>query len=77
MYFALFVLIVLAASAIAIWLFLAVAPGRIARQRNHPHADAVRMCGYWGALTFGLLMPVAFVWAYTNSSSNSDAIENT
>lgn len=69
MYFALFVLIVLGVSAIAIWVFLAVAPGRIADQRGHRHADAVRVCGYWGALTLGLLMPLAFIWAYADGTS--------
>ncbi|MEL7526409.1 MAG: DUF3302 domain-containing protein [Pseudomonadota bacterium] len=64
-----FVLIVLGVSAIAIWVFLAVAPGRIADQRGHRHADAVRVCGYWGALTLGLLMPLAFIWAYADGTS--------
>ncbi|WP_434051241.1 MAG: DUF3302 domain-containing protein [Roseibium sp.] len=68
MYFALFVLIVLCASAVAIWVFLAITPGRIADQRGHPRADAVRVCGYWGALTLGILMPLAFIWAYADGA---------
>ncbi|WP_420332931.1 DUF3302 domain-containing protein [Roseibium sp.] len=69
MYFALFVLIVLGVSSVAIWVFLAIAPGRIADQRGHRRADAVRVCGYWGALTFGILMPLAFIWAYADGAS--------
>ncbi len=68
MFFALFVLIVLALTAVGVWLFLAVAPGRIADGRGHPKADAVRVCGYWGALTLGILMPLAFIWAYADGT---------
>ena len=71
MYFALFVLIVLGLSAVAIWVFLAIAPGRIAEQRGHQRADAVRVCGYWGALTLGILMPLAFIWAYADGADGA------
>ncbi len=62
--FALFVLITLLSSVIGIALLLGYLPGRIARERNHPQAEAVSMCGWVGLLTAGLLLPVAFVWAY-------------
>ena len=65
-YFALFVLIVLLLAAVAAWVALGMAPGKIARQRNHPQADAINVCGWWGVITMGILCPVAFVWAYTN-----------
>lgn len=65
-YFALFVLLILAAAAIGIWVLLGILPGRIARARNHPQADAINVCGWWGVITMGLLMPVAYIWAYTN-----------
>ncbi len=65
-YFALFVLLILAAAAVGIWVLLGIMPGRIARSRNHPQADAIAMCGWWGVLTFGLLMPLAYIWAYSN-----------
>ena len=64
--FALIVLITLVLSAIAIWVILGMLPGRIARQRNHPQADAIAICGWWGVITMGLLLPVAWIWAYTN-----------
>ena len=66
--FALLILIILLVTAVAIWAWLAVAPGRIARSRNHSKADAIAVCGYWGAITLGLLMPVAFIWAYTENN---------
>lgn len=63
--FALIVLIVLAAAVIAIWAILGMMPGRIARERNHPQADAINVCGWWGVITMGLLLPLAWIWAYT------------
>lgn len=62
--FALIILIILAAAAVALWVVLAILPGRIAKERGHRQADAVRICGYWGAITLGILMPLAFIWAY-------------
>ena len=67
--FALIVLLVLAAAAIVCWVVLGMLPGRIARQRNHPQADAINVCGWWGVLTMGLLCPLAYIWAYTNPKS--------
>lgn len=64
--FALFVLLLLVASAVAIWIILGMMPGRIARARSHPQADAIGVCGWWGVITMGVLLPVAYVWAYTN-----------
>ena len=46
--FALIVLIVLAAAAIAIWVILGMMPGRIARERGHPQADAINVFGWCG-----------------------------
>ncbi len=68
--FALIVLIVLIVCGLAAWVMLAMYPGIIARQRSHPQAEAINVCGWWGAITMGLLTPVAFIWAYTNSSAN-------
>ena len=64
--FALIVLLLLAVSAAAIWVILGMMPGRIARARNHPQADAINVCGWWGVITLGLLLPLAYIWAYTN-----------
>ena len=76
--FALIVLLVLIGAVIAIWVILGMLPGRIARARNHPQAEAINMCGWWGVLTLGILLPLAFIWAYTNplvKSSPSPAEE--
>lgn len=64
--FALIILVVLAASGVGIWVLLGAYPGKIARQRKHPQADAIAVCGWWGVITMGILTPLAFVWAYSN-----------
>ncbi len=71
--FSLIVLLVLLCAVVAVWVMLALMPGRIARERNHPQAEAINVCGWWGAITFGLLLPVAWIWAYTRPSSMRDA----
>ncbi|MGI9513528.1 MAG: DUF3302 domain-containing protein [Anderseniella sp.] len=68
--FALIVLIILLLAVVGIWIFLAIWPGKIARSRKHSRADAVAVCGYWGGITLGILMPLAFVWAYTENNSD-------
>ena len=64
-YFAFVVLIVLIAVVIAAWIMLAMMPGQIARKRGHPQAEAINVMGWWGAITMGILAPIAWVWAYT------------
>ena len=69
--FALIVLLVLLAAVVAVWVILGMLPGRIARARNHPQADAISVCGWWGVITMGLLCPLAFIWAYTKSQATA------
>ena len=64
--FAIIILFILGVTGIGLWVALGIFPGKIARKRRHPQADAISVCGWWGALTLGLLAPIAFIWAYTN-----------
>ena len=73
--FALFVLIVLGACGVAAFVTLAMLPGRIARSRKHPQADAIAVCGWCGVLTMGLLLPIAYIWAYTTPTTHSREAE--
>ncbi len=66
--FTIFVLLVLVIAGVAIWVVLAMLPGKIARERNHPQAEAVKVCGWLGGLTLGLIWPVAIIWAYLRPS---------
>jgi hypothetical protein len=62
--FALIVLLVLVVSVVGVLLALAILPGRIAQKRGHAHAEAVNVCGWCGLLTGGLLLPLAWIWAF-------------
>lgn len=62
--FAGIVLVVLICTALAIFAFLAMLPGRIARQRNHPQHEAINVAGWLGAIALGIFWPLALVWAF-------------
>ncbi len=62
--FALIVLTTLVASVLGVVVWLAMLPGKIAAQRQHPQADAIRMAGWLGILT-GVVWILALIWAYT------------
>lgn len=71
-FFALIVLFILLVAAIAIWVVLAALPGRIARNRKHPQAEAINVGGWLGALLGGLFWPIVLVWAFTVSRITID-----
>ena len=63
------VLLIVVVAGAVVSLFLASLPGRIARQRKHPWAEAVQVAGW---LTFFLgfaLWPLAVIWAYLDVPS--------
>jgi hypothetical protein len=62
---------VLIAVTLIIIVFLGQVPGRIARQRGHPQAAAINVAGWLGLATFGLLWPVALIWAFVTPSTAS------
>ena len=66
--FALLVIAVLIAATIAIIVVLGNLPGRIARERGNPQADAVTALSWIGIVTLGLAWPLALVWAYWKSA---------
>jgi hypothetical protein len=64
--FAWIVLAILFASTVAVIVFLAALPGRIARSRKHPWAQAVTAAG-WITLFLGFaLWPVVLIWAFVD-----------
>jgi amino acid transporter len=66
--FAWIVLIVMIICIVAGFVILAGLPGKIAKQREHPQADAINVAGWLGALALGVFWPLALVWAFTHSS---------
>jgi hypothetical protein len=63
--FAIIVLVILLLAAVAIWVVLAMLPGKIAKSRNHPQAEAINIGGWLGALFAGVAWPIFLIWAYT------------
>ncbi len=75
--FAMFVLAILVSSALIIFIVLGMLPGRIASQRNHPQADAIKIGGWLGLLFGGVLWPLVMIWAYIKPTSTTQVIEKT
>ena len=69
--FALVVIVVMIAAAIAIVVKVGPIPGNIAKDRRHPQAEAIKVLGWIGVVTLGLAWPFALVWAYTRSNMQS------
>jgi len=64
--FAWIVLVILIATLAFVFCLLGWLPGHIARSRQHPWADAVRVAG-WVTLVLGFaLWPVVLIWAYVD-----------
>ena len=70
---ALIVLMVLVALAIVVIVKLGPLPGKIAKQRNHPQADAIQVLGWIGLITLGPVWLIALVWAYTKPFQSGSA----
>ena len=69
--FALIVMFVVAAVLIWLLVLLGNLPGKIARERKHPQADAITALGWIGIITMGVAWLIAIVWAYTKPLTNS------
>jgi len=54
----------LVASVVALWVWLAGLPGRIAIARKHPEAEAVKLLGWAGLLPTVYPWVQAFIWAF-------------
>lgn len=65
-YFAWFVFIVIIVASLVVFVALAQLPGKIAKGRNHPQAEAINVAGWLGLLlTFGIVWALAMIWAFT------------
>jgi Zn-dependent protease with chaperone function len=62
--FAWVVLFVMIGAAVVVFVVLGLLPGRIAKEREHPQAEAINAAS-WLALIFGFAAwPFVLVWAY-------------
>ncbi len=62
--FALIVLTVIVGSLVYVFILLGAMPGKIARQRNHPQAEAIAIGSWVGLILGGVFWAVFLVWAY-------------
>ena len=70
--FALLVLVCLVSLAVYALFELARWPGRVARERNHPQAEAINVCSWLGILlTAGVAWIVSMVWAHMRTAAGS------
>ncbi|MCX5580284.1 DUF3302 domain-containing protein [Kaistia terrae] len=71
--FAWIVLLVVIATLVAVIVTLGLMPGRIARRRGHPWAQAVAV-GSWASLVFGFVFwPLVLIWAYVDFPEKKEA----
>ncbi|SMP34371.1 DUF3302 domain-containing protein [Shimia sagamensis] len=70
--FAWVVLVVLVITAIAVFLTLAMLPGKIAKQRQHPYDEAINVAGWLGAILGGVFWPLALIWAFAHKPDETD-----
>ncbi len=70
--FALIVLLTIVATILAVVVWLAMLPGKVARERGHPQAEAINVAGWLGILT-GIVWMVALIWAYTVADDMNSA----
>ncbi|GLS43770.1 DUF3302 domain-containing protein [Methylobacterium brachythecii] len=71
--FAWIVLVVLIMTLVAVFVALGMIPGRIAKKRGHPWAEAVAV-GSWATLIFGFVFwPLVLIWAYVDQPAKAGA----
>lgn len=58
------IILIVVASTVFFVVVIAGLPGKIARERRHPQADAVNIAGWLSILTLFTLWPAALIWAY-------------
>ena len=64
-YLAIFVLIFVPALLIYLFWMVHILPEKIAEQRGHPQADAIKTLCLLSLVFGGLLWPLAWLWAYS------------
>lgn len=69
--FALIVLLTLVATVLGAVVWLAMLPGKIAAQRQHPQTEAIRIAGWLGIIT-GIVWILALIWAYTRFGAEQE-----
>ncbi|WP_420411018.1 DUF3302 domain-containing protein [Roseibium sp.] len=64
-YFTFFIMGVIFLLVVFLLFFFGDLPGKVAKKRGHPQADAINVCSWIGLAAGGVGWVVALVWAYT------------
>ncbi len=76
-YFAWVVFITIIIASIAVVVALCKVPGNIAKENNHPQADAINIAGWLGLLfSFGIIWILAIVWAKMTPINSENTSSN-
>ena len=70
--FALIVLTVIIASGVFVFVLLGTMPGKIAKQRNHPRAEAIAIGSWLGLCLGGVFWAFFLVWAFMEPKETAD-----
>lgn len=70
-YLALLMLMVSVTMSIYVLLYIHDIPHRIAKQRNHPQAEAIHVACWLSLFTLHALWPLVFMWAVSNKQALS------
>lgn len=73
--FALVVLLLLVGVGIWVVVLLGNLPGNIAREADHPQADAIAVLSWVGLVTLGVGWFIALVWSKTKPAVGSGDLE--
>jgi hypothetical protein len=66
---ALVALLITVGLVVALIWFLGGLPGRVAKQRNHPYAEAIQVGGWATLVLAGVGWPFVLMWAYASSGA--------
>jgi hypothetical protein len=57
-------------------ILLAQIPGKIAKYRKHPSAEAIRICGIIGIFLGFIFWIIAYIWAHTGPDNSHSTVQN-
>jgi len=75
--FAWFVMATIFAVIVMAIVMLGSLPANIAKQRQHPHAEAINVASWLGLALGGILWPFALVWAFLPFQDDNSAGKDT
>lgn len=73
-YLSLFMLILSVTISIYVLLYIHDIPHRIAKQRNHPQAEAIHVACWLSLFTLHALWPLVFMWAVSKKQAFTVAV---